>query len=81
MINENENKIYELGFTDESPVSYILEVDGERIMFVESNSRFSSLWVKISQGQHRMIKKEDTLEKLLPYIIKEIRALKIRNLY
>jgi hypothetical protein len=79
-MDENVNELYKLGFTCESPVSYILKVNNERIMFIETNNRFNSLWIKISQGQYRMIKKENTLENLLPYIKKEIRVLKIRNL-
>jgi hypothetical protein len=79
-MDENIYELYKLGFTCESPVSFILKNEGVREMLIESNIRYSSLWVKISQGQYRMIKKEKTLEELIPTIKKEVRALKIRNL-
>ena len=79
MIDKYSDELYKLGFITESPVSFILKVDGERMMFIESNTLYNSLWVKITQGQYRMVKKEKSLELLLPHIKNEIRALKIRN--
>jgi hypothetical protein len=80
MTNEYINELYEMGFSCESPVSYILKFNDEKVIFIEANSQYSSIWVKISQGQYRMIKKESEIRDLIPYIRKEIRALKIRNL-
>jgi hypothetical protein len=74
------DELYKLDFTCESPVSFVLKVNGEREMFVETNTRFNSLWVRMSQGQYRMIKKVEKIEDLIPFIKNEVRALKIRNL-